>query len=222
MWGIARPDSTIKTIDDLRGKTIATLKFPSSTIQVPTFAIKTVGKFDPKEAGVTFMELPPGAQAAAVKDGRADIATAFEWDVSIAAEQFGLVPVLSFGDVIGSLCFTTAMATEETIGSNPAAIQGFCNAIAEAQKLMHENNAVFTEVAEKYFPKVTPSVVENATKNFFGSKTAIPRNPTISEDEWDRAMQLEQGGGAVKSPLPYAQMVDNKFAAQATMQFGLA
>jgi NitT/TauT family transport system substrate-binding protein len=222
MWGIARADSTIKTIDDLRGKTIATLKFPSSTIQVPTFAIKTVGKFDPKEAGVTFMELPPGAQAAAVKDGRADIATAFEWDVSIAAEQFGLVPVLSFGDVIGSLCFTTAMATEETIDSSPAAVQGFCNAIAEAQKLMHENNAVFTEVAEKYFPKVTPSVVANATKNFFGSKTAIPRNPTISEDEWDRAMQLEQGGGAVKSPLPYAQMVENKFAAQATKQFGLA
>jgi NitT/TauT family transport system substrate-binding protein len=153
MWGIARPDSTVKTIDDLRGKTIATLKFPSSTIQVPTFAIKTVGKFDPKEAGVTFLELPPGAQAAAVKDGRADIATAFEWDVSIAAEQFGLVPVLSFGDLIGSLCFTTAMATEETIDSNPAAVQGFCNAIAEAQKLMHENNAVFTEVAEKYSRK---------------------------------------------------------------------
>jgi NitT/TauT family transport system substrate-binding protein len=222
MWGIAKPDSKIRTIEDLRGKTIATLKFPSSTIQVPTYAIKTIGKFDPKEAGVTFLELPPGAQAAAVKDGRADIATAFEWDVSIAAEQFGLVPVLSFADALGSLCFTTAMATEETIASNPAAIQGFCNAIAEAQKLMHENNAVFTEVAEKYFPKVTPSVVASATKNFFGSKTAIPRNPTISADEWDRAMRLEQGGGAVQSALPYAQMVDNRFAEQATRQFGLA
>jgi NitT/TauT family transport system substrate-binding protein len=201
MWGIARPDSKIRTIDDLRGKTIATLKFPSSTIQVPTYAIKTIGKFDPKEAGVTFLELPPGAQAAAVKDGRADIATAFEWDVSIAAEQFGLVPVLSFADALGSLCFTTAMATEE--------------------KLMHENNAIFTEVAEKYFPKVTPSVVASATKNFFGSRTAIPRNPTISADEWDRAMQLEQGGGAVQTVLPYAQMVDNSFAEQATKQFGL-
>ncbi|MBR0711501.1 ABC transporter substrate-binding protein [Bradyrhizobium liaoningense] len=222
MWGIAKPDSKIRTIEDLRGKTIATLKFPSSTIQVPTYAIKTIGKFDPKEAGVAFLELPPGAQAAAVKDGRADIATAFEWDVSIAAEQFGLVPVLSFADALGSLCFTTAMATEETIASNPAAVQGFCNAIAEAQKLMHENNAVFTEVAEKYFPKVTPSVVASATKNFFGSKTAIPRNPTISADEWDRAMQLEQGGGAVQSALPYAQMVDNRFAEQATKQFGLA
>jgi NitT/TauT family transport system substrate-binding protein len=222
MWGMTRPDSPIKTIEDLRGKTIAKLKFPSSTIQVPTYAMKTIGKFDPKEAGVTFLELPPGAQAAAVKDGRADIATAFEWDISIGAEQFGLVPALSFADVLGPLCFTTAMATEEFIASNPATVQGFCNAIAEAQKMMHQNNAVFTEVAEKYFPKVSPSVVASATRNFFGSKTAIPVNPTISAEEWERAMLLEHGGGAVSTTLPYAQMVENSFATKATTEFGLA
>jgi NitT/TauT family transport system substrate-binding protein len=114
------------------------------------------------------------------------------------------------------------MATEEYIASNPAAVQGFCNAIAEAQKMMHQDNGVFTEVAEKYFPKVSPAVVVNATRNFFGSKTAIPKNPTISADEWDRAMQLEQGGGAVSTTLPYAQMVDNRFAEKATHDFGLA
>lgn len=222
MWGMTRPDSQIKSIADLRGKTIATLKFPSSTIQVPTYAMKTIGKFDPKEAGVTFLELPPGAQAAAVKDGRADIATAFEWDISIGAEQFGLVPAISFADVLGALCFTTAMATEDVIASSPAIVQGFCNAMAELQKIMHLDNAVFTEVAGKYFPKVSPSVVASATKNFFGSKTAIPRNPTISQEEWDRAMQLEQGGGAVSTTLPYTQMVDNSFATKATRDFGLA
>jgi NitT/TauT family transport system substrate-binding protein len=221
MWGMARPDSKIKTIADLRGKTIATLKFPSSTIQVPTYAMKTVGKFDPKEAGVTFLELPAGAQAAAVKDGRADIATAFEWDISIGAEQFGLVPVLSFADVLGPVCFTTAMATEAVIASSPTLVQGFCNAIAEAQKMMHENHAVFAQAAEKYFPKVSPTVIGNATKNFFDAKNAIPRNPTISAAEWDRAMMLEQSGGAVKEILPYAQMVDNSFAEKATKQFGL-
>ena len=221
MWGMARPDSKIRTIDDLRGKVIATLKFPSSTIQVPTYAMKTIGKFDPKEAGVTFLELPAGAQAAAVKDGRADIATAFEWDISIGAEQFGLVPVLSFADVLGPVCFTTAMATDAFIASNPTLVQGFCNAIAEAQKMMHENHTVFTQAAEKFFPKVPPTVIANATKNFFDTKTAIPRNPTISAEEWDRAMMLEQGGGAVKEILPYAQMVDNSFAEKAAKQFGL-
>ncbi|WP_238123006.1 MULTISPECIES: ABC transporter substrate-binding protein [unclassified Xanthobacter] len=222
MWAMARPDSPIKSIDDLRGKTIATLKFPSSTIQVPTFAMKTVGKFDPKEAGVTFLELPAGAQAAAVKDGRADVATAFEWDISIGAEQFGLKPVLSFGDIIGPLCFTTAMASEDYIAKNPATVQAFCNALAEAQKMMHQDNAVFTQVAEKYFPKVSPAVIANATKNFFGSRTAIPQNPTISEEEWTRAMALEQGGGSIKEPLPYAQMVDNSFALKAAKDFGVA
>lgn len=222
MWAMARPDSQIKSIEDLRGKTIATLKFPSSTIQVPTYAMKSVGGFDPKEAGVTFLELPAGAQAAAVKDGRADVATAFEWDISIGAEQFGLKPVLSFADIIGPLCFTTAMASEDYIAKNPAAVQGFCNALAEAQKMMHADNAVFTQVAEKYFPKVAPSVIANATKNFFGSRTAIPKNPTISEDEWTRAMELEQGGGSIKAPLPYAQMVENSFALKAAKDFGVA
>ncbi|MBA4791011.1 MAG: ABC transporter substrate-binding protein [Rhizobiales bacterium] len=222
MWAMARPDSQIKSIQDLRGKTIATLKFPSSTIQVPTYAMKAVGGFDPKEAGVTFLELPAGAQAAAVKDGRADVATAFEWDISIGAEQFGLKPVLSFADIIGPLCFTTAMASEDYIAKNPATVQGFCNAIAEAQKLMHADNAVFTQVAEKYFPKVAPSVIANATKNFFDSRTAIPKNPTISDAEWTRAMELELGGGSIKSALPYAQMVDNSFALKAAKDFGVA
>lgn len=220
MWGMARPGSKIKTIDDLRGKTIATLKFPSSTIQVPTYAMKAIGKFDPKAAGVTFLELPPGAQAAAVKDGRADIATAFEWDISIGVEKFGLEPVLSFADAIGPLCFTTAMATEQVIASNPKDVQGFCNAIAEAQKTMHQDNSVFTKVSEKYFPKVDPKVIASATKNFFGSKTAIPKNPTMSVAEWDAAMQLELGGGSIKAVLPYAQMVDNSFAEKATKEFG--
>ena len=35
-------------------------------------------------------------------------------------------------------------------------------------------------------------------------------------------MQLEQGGGAVATTLPYTQMVDNRFAEKATSEFGLA
>jgi NitT/TauT family transport system substrate-binding protein len=88
--------------------------------------------------------------------------------------------------------------------------------------MMHQNHAVFTEVAGKYFPRVSPSVVANATKNFFDSKTAVPINPIITQEEWDRAMLLEQGGGAIKGTLPFAQMVDNRFAEKATKQFGLS
>ncbi|RKP57756.1 ABC transporter substrate-binding protein [Pararobbsia silviterrae] len=214
MWLIAKPGSPIKSIDDLKGKTIATLMYPSSTIQVPEFAMKQFGKFDPKEAGVKFLELPPGAQAAAVKDGRADVAAVFEWDASIGATQFGLVPVLSFADMFGPLAFTTAFTTEAFIQDHPDEVQAFCDAIADAQSMMHADPGVFTRVAQVYFPKVPPAVVAAATPHFVGANLAIPANPVISRDDWDHAMQLELAGGSVKQTLPYEQMVDPRFAAK--------
>jgi hypothetical protein len=35
-------------------------------------------------------------------------------------------------------------------------------------------------------------------------------------------MKLELGGGAIKQPLSYEQMVDNSFALKASNQFGLS
>lgn len=220
MWAIAKPGSGISSIEDLKGKTIATLKFPSSTIQVPTFAIKKVLGMTPEEAGVTFLELPAGAQATAVKDGRADVATAFEWDVSVGEKQFGLEPVLSLADVIGPTAFTTAMATEEAISQNPEAMQGFCNALAEAMKAMHADHSLLTAVQPEFFPQVSPEIMKSATANFFSSNVAIPTTPEISEAEWDSAMELELGGGSISESLPFDQMVDMTFAKAAAAEFG--
>ncbi|QOL79580.1 ABC transporter substrate-binding protein [Pseudooceanicola spongiae] len=220
MWAMAKPGSGIKTVDDLRGKTIATLKFPSSTIQVPTYLIKEVGGFTAEEGNVTFLELPSGAQATAVRDGRADVATAFEWDISVGASEFGLEPVLSFADMIGPLAFTTAMTTGKVIEEAPDTVQAFCDALAEAMTAMHADHTVFTDLGPKYFPQVSEEVIKAASVNFFGSSTAFPTAPTISEAEWDNAMKLENGGGAIKDPMPYAKMVDNSFATRAAEKFG--
>lgn len=220
MWAIARPGSGISKVEDLEGKTIATLKFPSSTIQVPTFAIKKALGKTPEEAGVTFLELPPGAQATAVKDGRADLATAFEWDVSVGIKNFGLEPVLSLADVIGPTSFTTAMATEEAIAENPEAMQAFCDSLAEAMIAMHADHSLLTAAGPEFFPQVSPEIIESAAENFFSSQVAIPRTPVISAEEFASAMALELGGGSIKESLPYEQMVDNTFAAAAAAKFG--
>lgn len=219
MWAIAKPGSNISSVKDLEGKTIATLKFPSSTIQVPTFAIKKALGKTPQEAGITFLELPAGAQATAVRDGRADVATAFEWDVSVGTKEFGLEPVLSLADVIGPTCFTTAMATSDAIARNPDAMQGFCDSLAEAMAAMHADHALLTAIGPEFFPQVAPDIMASAASNFFSSKISIPTAPTISEIEWASDMELEMGGGSLKEPLPYAQMVDNSFAAAAAAKF---
>lgn len=220
MWAIARPGSGIASIEDLKGKTIATLKFPSSTIQVPTFAINKVLGMTPEEAGITFLELPPGAQATAVKEGRADVATAFEWDVSVGVQQFGLEPVLSLADIIGPTCFTTAMATQASIDGQPEAMQGFCNALAEAMTAMHADHSLLPAVGPRFFPQVDPAVMKSAARNFFSSETAIPTTPTISEAEWQSAMELELGGGSIAKAEPFDEMVDNTFAQAAASEYG--
>ena len=88
--------------------------------------------------------------------------------------------------------------------------------------MLHQDLEVFVEVSKAEFPKLDESVIRNATANFFGSKIVVPRNPTISEAEWDTDMELEHAGGAIKGKLSYAEMVENSFAEKATKKYGLA
>lgn len=222
MWAVGRPGSKVTSLDQFKNKTLATLRFPSSTIQTPTFTMREHGGFDPKENGVKFLELPPGAQAQAVKDGRADYAPMFEWDVSIATKQLGLEVAYSFADAIGSLAWTTSFVTEEYLSKNSQVVQAYCNAIAEAQKLLHSDPSVFVEVSLAEFPQVDKAAIESAATNFLRTRFVVPRNPTISKSDWDAVMKLELGGGAIKQPLSYEQMVDNSFALKASNQFGLS
>lgn len=214
MWAVGKPGTKITNINDFKGKTIATLRFPSSTIQTPTFAMKDRGGFDPESAGVKFLQLPPGAQAQAVLDGRADYATMFEWDVSIAKEQFKLEPAFAFADIIGPLSWTTAMATKNEIDKDPKFIQAFCDALAETQAALWTDRELFMKSSVIEFPKVEESIIRAAAANFF-TNTAIPKSPTITKQEWDTDMAFEMAGGSIKTTRPYEEMVDNSFAQKA-------
>lgn len=222
MWAVAKPGTVVKSVNDFRGKTIATLRFPSSTIQTPTFAMKDRGGFDPESAGVKFLQLPQGAQAQAVLDGRADFATMFEWDVSIAKQQFGLEPVFAFADIIGPLSWTTAMVTRDLIAKDPALVQAFCDALAEAQAAVHSDRELFVKASVAEFPQVSEAVIRSAAENLLAQSIAIPKSPTISKQEWDADMAFELAGGSIKASRPYEEMVDNSFAERAAAKVGKA
>jgi NitT/TauT family transport system substrate-binding protein len=221
LFAIAKPGLKINSVGDFRGKTIATFRFPSSTQSIPTYLMRTVGGFDPKEAGVTFLELPPGAQAPAVRDGRADLAVVFDWDASIGVAQFGLEVVFPFAQTLGPVAFSTVFCTEQYVRANGEIVQRFCNALAEAMKLLHSDHNVFAEISALEFPQVPPEVIRLGSRNFMTTPHMVPRNPIIHKNEWDVIMTHEEGAGTLKQKLPYEDMVDATFAEKSAREFGL-
>ena len=219
VWVVARKGTVFSGPEDFKGKTIATLQFPSNTYTTPFYAMKKAGMDAKKD--VTWLQLPFGAQLQAVVDGRADFATVFEWDASIGVTRFGLDVVYSLGENLGPAVFSSTFVTKAFLDANPEKVQAYCNAIAEAEKQLHEDEQVFVDVAKAEFPKVDPAVIVVARPRFFGKVPLIPVNPTISEQEWRTLVDHEAGVGTLRADLPYEQMVDNSFAEKASQEFGL-
>lgn len=221
LFALAKPGVTIRSLSDFKGKTIATMRAPSNTFSMPIYMMRTIGGFEPRESGITFLEMPPGTQAAAVKDGRADIAIAFDWDASIGVTQFGLEVVFSFADAHGPIALSSIFCVDQYAKQNGDTVQRFVNALAEAMKHLHTEPNLHAQISRLEFPQVAPEAVSIGSRNFMQTRQAVPRNPIITQADWAGVVQHELVSGNVKQALPYEQMVDPSFAEKATKQFGL-
>jgi NitT/TauT family transport system substrate-binding protein len=217
---LARPGTSIRSLDDFKGKSIATLRSPSNTNTTPKFVLTQIAKMDLEQSKVTFQELPPGAQIAAVKDGRADLAVVFEWDASIGTTQHGLEVVYGFADVIGPNSSSAIFATQDYLDANKDTAQKLLNAIAEGMKLIHTEPGAYEAASAAAFSMVPKEAIAAGSQRLLAMRAVVPRNPIISKQSWDRVMTMELGTG-LKQSLPFEQMVDNSFAEKATDAFGL-
>ncbi len=210
---LGRPGTSIKSLDDFKGKKIATLRFPSNTNTTPKYVFSKLGGFDPAQSGTEFIEFPPGAQTQAVKDGRADLAVVFEWDASIGVTQFGLEVVYSLAEVVGPNASSTIFATDEYLAANGDTTQRFVDAIAESLKVIHTESGAYEAANAKAFAQVPPEAIKLGSSRLLAMPGVVPRNPIITKNDWDSVMRIELGsGGALKQSLPFERMVDNRFA----------
>jgi NitT/TauT family transport system substrate-binding protein len=220
LWVIARPGSTVRTLTDLKGKSIASLRFPSNTVSSPTYLMKMKGGFDPAQSGVKFLEGPPGSIVPAVKDGRADVGVVFEWDASIAESQ-GLQVMFGLGELLGPTAFTAAIVREDRLKSSADLIQRFVDVTTEGMRLVHAQPGVYEEVAAAEFAQVPAEAIKRGAARLLGLPGFVPRNPVMTLQEWDAMLMHEMAAGTMRKPLPFAEMVDNSFAERATKQLGL-
>ena len=222
LWFISKPGTRLETLDDLKGKTIACYRFPSNTISSPTYAMRSVGGFEPADAGVQFLEGPLGSIVPAVADGRADGGCGFEWDASIAATQHGLQVSLPLAGVLGPIGFTSALVSQAYAAQNPETVQAFCNALAETMAMLHANPDVYRKVSAAEFAQVSEDAIAAGTERLLGAKGIVPRNPVLTREEWDAIVKHDLAAGTVRGDGAYDQIVDMSYAEKATAEFGAA
>lgn len=220
LWFISKPGAGVKTLDDLKDKSIASYRFPSNTVSSPTYAMKSVGGFDPKEAGVRFVEGPLGSIIPAVVDGRADLGCVFEWDASIAEAVHGLEVSLPLAGVLGPIAFTSTLVSASYAEKNPEVVQAFVNALTESMHLLHASPEVYARVSAQEFNQVEPAAIEAGAKRLLGADGVVPRNPIVTRPEWDAIVAHDLAAGTVRGQGDYDALVDMSYAERAIAALG--
>lgn len=220
MWVIARPGTNFKSLNDFKGKKVASLRFPSNTVTSPTFAMKKFGKFDAKSSGIEFVEGPPGSIVSAVREGRADVGVVFEWDASLAA-QAGLQVAYGFADEVGPILLTSVMVKEDYIASNADTIQRFCNALAGSMKLIRDDKSAYVSAMTAEFTNLDKAVIGAGCDRLLATKGFVPTSPVVTKAEWDAIVEHDTLAGTVRKAYSFEEMVDNRFAERAAASVGI-
>ena len=220
MWVIAKPGVSFRSLEDFKGKKVASLRFPSNTVTSPIFAMRKFGGFDARASGVEFVEGPPGSIVGAVRDGRADVGVVFEWDASIAASS-GLQVAYGFAETVGPILLTSVMAREDYLAANADTVQRFCNALAAAMKLIREDTPAYVSAMAAEFPNLDRAVVAAGCGRLLATQGFVPTSPVISKAEWDAIVEHDTLAGTVRRAFTFEEMVDNRFAQKAADAFGL-
>lgn len=197
---------------DFKGLTFVTSPPPNTNYSVLLLALKKAG-LDPNK-DVKILTVNPGTEIGPVLAGQADIAVAYEPNVSTAVIGQGAHVVFSWSDFMGPFHNTGMYALPDYVKANPQIVQGMANALQKAALYTYQHPGEAKTVARKEFPDLEPKVVDAAVQrqldNGVPAKTFV-----VSKEGWANLMSLGASLGNCKCDLGFTAMVDNSFAEKA-------
>jgi NitT/TauT family transport system substrate-binding protein len=209
-WGITI-NPKIPEIKDgklLSGYSVATFPSPSTayTLQLDMF----------EDAGLkpNIKQGAFGALLPMLENNQVDIALELEPNVSTAVHKQGARILYSFADMYGDFAITGVTASDETIKNKPELVQKFVNALEKAEKFAHSNPDSVTLYANKRFPDLDDEIVNQAVKRIISTKT-LPQSVLISNESWEKAIDLRNEVGEIKSLEIARSVLDMSFAQKA-------
>ncbi len=158
---IGRKELDLKSVADLKGKTIAVTSPGSLTANLARYFVKEAG-LDP-DKDVSLVSVGGGGEIlGALKSGKADAAMLFEPFVTIAIQQgFAtmLVDVPAKLDAFSSSPLSAGKAFLEKSGADA---RGVFDALAEALMFIHSNPSGTFDIAKQTFQNADPAVLSAA------------------------------------------------------------
>jgi len=205
----------IKSVADLKGRKIAVTDLGSSSHMA---ALAFIHKAGLRENDVTFIPVhsaDPATMMTVLENGQADALISWEPISAFLMDRktgFPLVDVEDPADHerwIGNSATSMVLAvSEDTIGKRPQLVQGAINALKKSMVFIRSRPA--SEVAQataKGF-KMDPALL---TRIFERIKDNFSSDGRVSRSGIEVEVELAHGGGVLKQPLRYDEMVDTRF-----------
>jgi NitT/TauT family transport system substrate-binding protein len=200
---LGRSDLGIKSVTDLKGRTIAITSPGSLTANLTRYFISVAGMVP--ERDVSLISVGGGGEIlGALKSKRADAAMVFEPFVSIALKEKFANVVVDVAEELNAFSSSPLATSSAFIGKSPKLAQGIVEALFESQQLIKRDyNGVF-EIARRRFPNADPEVLESAFGRMYKVFSA---DGNFVRDNIKKTQQICIDLGIMPKSYPYEDIV---------------
>jgi NitT/TauT family transport system substrate-binding protein len=227
---IAPEKGPVRSVDDLKGKTIVTGTAPTTSYSalqgfLRHRGFKEVEKDRWRPAGgsgegdIMLAQVALPNEITVLKAGRADAANVYLPFQAIAAKTMATRTVYAYSTE-GDFFFTGVSVSEDTLARNPKMVQRLVNALTRAFCFGHQSPEKAATIAVKYLPKLDPDVVRGSFLSMVKEGT-YPRSPVISRPAFDNNFnKLLRETGHPAAGTKYEDLLDMTFASRAQAEHG--
>lgn len=164
---LGRSDLGIKTVADLKGRTIAVTSPGSLTANLTRYFVKRAG-MDP-ERDVSLVSVGGGGELlGALKSKRADAIMVFEPFVSIALQERLAKIIVDVAKELDAFSSAPLATSSQFIEKSPKKARGLFDSLVEAQQFIKRDHEGVFQIAHKRFPGSTPEVLNAALERMYG------------------------------------------------------
>jgi len=220
-WEVAfKPGSPIKSLADLKGKSIGVQGLSSGVVPLLTASLDEVGL---RKGDYNLVAAGLGPQAAAaLSSGKVDALVL--WDAEYGKmENNGLELKYLQLPIVEKLAGFTLAATGQFIKEHPEVLVGFCRAMAKGEVYSRANPAAAIRIFYEVFPQTKPKGIPeeqavkedaNILKRWMSSGTGADTSVPIAwqyPDKWEYTLKYYTDLGRISKPQPVESYYTNQF-----------